>query len=115
MAKRTTQPKKKKKSGIKGMKLLAIKQECYAIAGVATTAELKRKYSTLAKGRDFRTRKTWEYVLKNLQQDGDWLGIRLSELEAQADKEQKFAMANSGTLVFTPERVAMDQAAENDD
>lgn len=113
MAKRITQ--KKKKPGIKAMKLVAIKQECYAIADVATTSELKRKYQTLSKRRDFRKRKTWEYVLKNLQQDGDWLGIRLSELEEQAAKEQEFAAAEIGTFTFTPERVAMDQAAENDD
>lgn len=108
-------PPKKKKSGIKAMKLLAIKQECYAISGVATTAELKRKYQTLSKGRDFRNRKTWEYVLKNLQQDGDWLGIRLSDLEEQAAMEQEFAAAEIGTFTFIPERVAMDRDAENDD
>ena len=113
MAKRTAP--RKKKTGIEGMKLLAIRQECYAIAGVATTTELKRKYQTLSKGRDFRKRKTWEYVLKNLQQDGDWLGIRLVDIEKQAAKEQKLAAAELGTFTFTPERVAMDRDAENDD
>lgn len=113
MAKRTT--RQKKKSGIQGMKLIAIKQECYAIAGVSNTVELRRKYQSLSTGRDFRKRKTWEYMLKNLQQDGDWLGIRLADLEDQAAKEQEFAAAELRAFTFTPERVSMDRAAENDD
>lgn len=113
MAKRVTH--RPKQPGIKGMKLLAIKQECYAIAGVATTTELKRKYQTLTQGCDFRLRKSWEHVLKNLQQDGDWLGIRLVSLEKQAAKEQALSATGLGALTFTPERVNMDRAAENDD
>jgi hypothetical protein len=97
------------------MKLIAIKQECYAISGVATTAELKRKYLTLCKDRDFRKRTTWEYVLKNLRAHGDWIGIRVSDIEYLADKERSSAKSKLGTLSFHPDRVAMDKAAENDD
>lgn len=102
------------KSGIKGMKLIAIKKECYALAEVATTAELKRKYPTLGRDRDFRQRKTWEYVLKNLQTHGDWLGIRVSEIESLAQKERE-AVKSEKALTFHPGRVEMDKAAENDD
>lgn len=106
---------RKQPTGIKQMKLVAIKQECYAISGAATTAELKQKYPTLSENRDFRRRKTWEYVLKRLRQDGEWLGISVSGLEALAEERRKAEKPGLGTLVFSPERVAMDQAAENDD
>ena len=105
----------KKRPGNKQMKLVAIKQECYAISGAATTPELKQKYPTLAENRDFRTRKAWEYVLKRLREDGEWLGIKVSELEALAEKQRCAESASSKQLVFSPERVAMDRAAENDD
>ena len=110
-----TKKKKKKRSGLQGMKLVAIKQECYAISGAATTKELKRKYSTLCKGRDFRRRKNWEYVLKKLRQDGDWMGLSVSDIEEFAIKERSANKSKQGSLVFHPERVAMDQAADNDD
>lgn len=113
MAKR--KPRTSRLSGIQGMKLIAIKQECYAISGVATTTELKRKYVTLCKDRDFRKRKTWEYLLKNLRAHGDWTGIRVSDIEHLADKERKTAKSKLGTLSFHPGRVEMDKAAENDD
>ena len=105
----------KKNSGLKGMKLIAIKEECYAISGVPTTTELKRKYSTLCSNRDFRKRKTWEYVLQNLRVHGDWLGIRVSDIEYLAKKESNTVNSELKTLVFYPERVEMDKAAENDD
>lgn len=102
-------------TGIKQMKLVAIKQECYAVSGAATTAALKQKYPTLSKNRDFRRRQTWEYVLKRLRQDGEWLGISVSGLEALAEERRAAENPSLRTLVFSPERVAMDQAAENDD
>ncbi|MEL6137877.1 MAG: hypothetical protein AAGJ95_09605 [Cyanobacteria bacterium J06554_11] len=107
--------RQQKATGIKQMKLVAIKQECYAISGAATTPELKKQYPSLAKDRDFRRRKTWEYVLKRLREDGEWLGIKVSELEAIADGERRQKNAARKQLVFSPERVAMDRAAENDD
>ena len=103
------QSKSKENFGLKGMKLIAIKEECYAISGVSTTTELKRKYSTLCRNRDFRKRKTWEYVLQNLRVDGDWLGIRISDIEYLARKENKTVNSELKTLV------EMDKAAENDD
>lgn len=108
-------PAGKRSTGIKQMKLVAIKQECYAISGSATTPALKQQYPTLSKNRDFRRRKTWEYVLKRLRQDGEWLGINVSELEVLAEERRKSEKSSLRTLVFSPERVAMDQAAENDD
>lgn len=102
-------------TGLKQMKLVAIKQECYAISGAATTTELKKKYPTLSKKRDFRTRKTWEYVLKRLRSDGEWLGVSVSGLESIAEERRTPETSGMRTLVFSPERVAMDQAAENDD
>lgn len=112
-------PKKKtsrqRPTGIKQMKLVAIKQECYAISGAATTPELKQKYPTLSKNRDFRKRKTWEYVLKRLRSDGEWLGITVSGLEAIANESSQAKQPSLRTLVFSPERVEMDRAAENDD
>lgn len=100
---------------IKQMKLIAIKQECYAISGAATTPALKKQYPTLAKNRDFRTRKAWEYVLKRLRQDGEWLGIKVTELESLAKEQRGAKTGKQKALTFSPKRVAMDQAAENDD
>ncbi len=112
-------PKKKtlakRSTGLNQMKLVTIKQECYAISGAATTPDLKKKYPTLSKNRDFRKRKTWEYVLKRLRSDGEWLGISVSDLELIAEERRTPENAGMRTLVFSPERVAMDQAAENDD
>jgi hypothetical protein len=105
----------RRKSGIQGMKLIAIKQECYAISGVATTNELKQKYITLCRERDFRKRKTWEYLLKSLRVHGDWIGIRISDIEHLADQERKADRSKLGTVSFHPGRVEMDKAAENDD
>lgn len=102
-------------TGIKQMKLVAIKQECYAISGAATTPELKKKYRTLSKNRDFRKRKTWEYVLKRLRRDGEWLGMSPSHKVLVAEKKHETMHSDFRPLVFSPERVAMDQAAENDD
>lgn len=113
MAKR--QSRNRGKSGIKGMKLIAIKAECYALSGVATTTELKRKYPTLCGDRDFRKRKAWEHVLKTLRVHGDWIGIRVSDLKSFAEKEREVVESKRGTLVFHPGRVEMDKAAENDD
>jgi hypothetical protein len=113
MAKR--QSRNQRKSGIKGMKLIAIKAECYALSGAATTAELKRKYPTLCRDRDFRQRKTWEYVLKTLRNHGDWIGIRVSDIESLAEKERAAIKSELRPLTFSPERVEMDKAAENDD
>ena len=107
--------KNKIKSGIKGMKLIAIKAECYAISGVATTKELKTKYTTLCLKLDLRKRKSWEYVLKNLRTDGDWMGIRVSDIESLNKKASKPIRADLGTLTFHVGRVEMDRAAENDD
>lgn len=56
MAKR--QSRTRGQSGVKEMKLIAIKKECYALSGVATTTGLKRKSPTLCSNRDFRKRKT---------------------------------------------------------
>lgn len=109
------QSKSKNNSGLEDMKLIAIKEECYAISGVPTTIELKRKYSTLCSNRDFRKRKTWEYVLQDLRVHGDWLGIRVSDIEYLAKKESNTVNSELKTLVFHPERVEMDKAAENDD
>lgn len=106
---------RKRATGIKQMKLVAIKQECYAISGAATTPELKRKYPTLSKNRDFRTRKAWESILKRLRRDGEWLGINVSDLEALSAARHKAETASLRQLVFSPERVAMDRLAENDD
>lgn len=100
---------------IKQMKLIAIKQECYAISGAATTPVLKKQYPTLAKNRDFRTRKAWEYVLKRLRSDGEWLGINVTELESLAEQQSQVEVPKLQALTFSPQRVAMDQAAENDD
>lgn len=97
-------------AGLNQMKLVAMKQECYALSGAATTSELKRQYPTLAKQRDFRRRKTWMYVLKRLREDGEWLSIKLSDLEAISEEKRR-----QKQLVFSPERVVMDRAAENDE
>ena len=105
----------KQATGIQQMKLVAMKQECYALSGAATTPELKRQYPTLAKNRDFRTRKAWEYVLKRLREDGEWLGVKVSELEDLAEKQRRAESDRPKQLVFSPERVAMDRAAEDDD
>jgi hypothetical protein len=107
----------KKQSGIKAMKLIAIKNECFAITDTTNLSELKRKYATLCKGRDFRKRATWEYVLKRLRTDGDWMGIKLSKIERLELEEQSRNVASpiSGALTFWPERVEWDKAAENDD
>jgi hypothetical protein len=107
-------------SHLKEMKLIAIKEECYALSGAATTTELKRKYHTLCSNRDFRKRATWEYVLKNLRTDGDWIGIRIADLESLAEAEQEagqyqLVKSQLGVLTFHPKRVEMDKAAENDD
>jgi hypothetical protein len=100
-------PNSKQASGIKGMKLIAIKQECYAIACVETVLELRKKYVTLCQKSDFRLRKTWENLLKNLRAHGDWIGIKV---------EQSYNPTTpGGLLTFRPERVAMDRSAENDD
>lgn len=113
MAKRQTRTRKK--SGIKQMKLIAIKEECYALSEVATTKELKRKYATLCSNRDFRKRKSWEHVLKNLRTDGSWIGIRVSDIENLAQKERETLKSRVGVLSFHSGRVEMDRAAENDD
>lgn len=102
-------------AGLNQMKLVAIKQECYALSGTATTSELKRQYPTLAKQRDFRRRKTWMYVLKRLREDGEWLSIKLSDLEAISEEKRRQKRRGRKQLVFSPERVAMDRAAENDE
>jgi hypothetical protein len=106
----------KKRSGISSMKLIAIKNECYAIAKVATLNDLKRKYVTLCKGRDFRKRQSWEYILKRLRADADWMGVTLTDIENNALKEKSYATkpVPSG-LTFRPERPDWDKAAENDD
>ena len=109
------QSQNKIKSGIKGIKLIAIKAECYAISGVATTKELKTKYSTLCMKRDLRKRKSWEYILKNLRIHGDWIGIRVSDIEYLAEKMSKPITSDLGTITFHMGRVEMDKAAENDD
>lgn len=105
----------KLKHGIQTMKLIAIKKECYAITGVASTSELRQRYVTLCSGQDFRTRKSWEYVLKNLREDAIWLGVKVSDIEKLAAKENKRARSKLKTLNFNVERPAMDMAAENDD
>ena len=109
------QKSRKQRTGIKQMKLVAMKQECYALSGAATTPELKKQYPTLAKNRDFRTRQSWEYVLKRLREDSEWLGIKVSELEAISEERSKRKGSGLKQLVFSPERVTMDSAAENDD
>ena len=113
MAKRKAS--RKRPAGINQMKLVAMKQECYAISGAATTSELKQRYPTLSKNRDFRKRSTWKYVLQRLRRDGEWLKIKVSDLEAIAEKGRKIGKMSPRSLVFTPERVKMDEAAENDD
>ena len=118
MAKKTKIKKKtsaKRAVSIKQMKLIAIKQECYAISGAATTPALKKQYPALAKNRDFRTRKAWEYILKRLRRDGEWLGIKVSELESLAEEQRNAKQTKRKALTFSPKRVAMDRAAENDD
>jgi hypothetical protein len=105
----------RRKHGIRAMKLIAIKKECYAIAGVASTSKLRQKYVTLCKGQDFRTRKSWEYVLKNLREDGDWLSIKVSDIEKTAARENQRSKSKLQVLTFHAGRVAMDRAAENDD
>lgn len=98
------------------MKLIAIKNECYAIAEVATLKDLKRKYVTLCKGRDFRKRQSWEYILKRLRADSDWMGVTLTEIENNALKEKSYLTKPLPTdLTFRPERPDWDKAAENDD
>jgi hypothetical protein len=106
----------KKRSGIGSMKLISIKNECYAIAEVATLNDLKRKYVTLCKGRDFRKRQSWEYILKRLRADADWMGVTLTDIERNTSKEKSCTTkpVPSG-LIFRPERPDWDKAAENDD
>jgi hypothetical protein len=106
----------KKKSGIGSMKLIAIKNECYAIAKVATLNDLKHKYVTLCKGRDFRKRQSWEYILKRLRADADWMGVTFADIGNNALKEKSYVPTPvpSG-LTFHPERPDWDKAAENDD
>ena len=113
MAKKKTSTKRA--VSIRQMKLIAIKQECYAISGAATTPALKKQYPTLAKNRDFRTRQAWEYMLKRLRLDGEWLDITVTELESLAEKQRSVKKVELKPLTFSPERVAMDQAAANDD
>jgi hypothetical protein len=106
----------KKKSGIGSMKLIAIKKECYAIAEVATIAALKQKYTTLCKGRDFRKRQSWEYVLKRLRADAAWMGLSIHDLENHPLKRKHHnAKPVASGLRFRPERPDWDDAAENDD
>ena len=69
----------------------------------------------MCKDRDFRRRKTWEHVLKKLREDGDWIGLSISDIEERATRECSAIKSKRGSLVFHPERVAMDQAADNDD
>ena len=107
--------RKRIKSGIKGMKLIAIKAECYAISGVATTKELKARYPTLCLKRDLRKRKNWEYVLKQVRENGDWIGIRVSDIENITEKIPTVRKSKLGLLTFHERRVEMDKAAENDD
>ena len=104
----------KQQIGIKSMKLIAIKKECFALSGVSCTSELKKRYVTLCKKRDFRKRKTWEYVLKRLRTDGDWIGIRISDIN-YTEIRRSSTQSTFGKLTFSSERVAMDQAADNDD
>lgn len=104
----------KKQSGIKSMKLIAIKKECFALSEVSCTSELKKRYATLCKKRDFRKRKTWEYVLKRLRTDGDWIGIRVSDINHTGIRGIS-ARSTFRTLTISPERIAMDKAADNDD
>lgn len=105
----------KRKSGMNKMKLIAIKKECYAISGVETTSELKHKYVTLCKNRDFRKRKTWEYVLKILRTESDWIGIRVADVEKLAAKQYCSKKSDITTVAFHPRLVDMDAAANNDD
>lgn len=106
----------KAKSGIKAMKLIAIKNECYAISGVSNTAELRSQYTTLCKGRDFRKRESWEYLLKRLQTDGDWVGVKVSDIERAALEEQSMTRSSlAGVMTFQPERRDWDEMAEYDD
>ena len=102
----------KAKSGIKAMKLIAIKKECYAIAQVNNTSELKQKYQTLCQKLDLRRRSNWEYVLDRIQADGDWMGIKISDVEKGIHYSKN---KTSKSLIFHPERVMWDKAAENDD
>jgi hypothetical protein len=108
-------PNSKQASGIKGMKLIAIKQECYAIACVETVLELRKKYVTLCQKSDFRLRKTWENLLKNLRAHGDWIGIKVAKIAPLAPEQSYNPTTPGGLLTFRPERVAMDRSAENDD
>lgn len=105
----------RRKRGIKAMKLIAIKKECYAIAGVSSTAELRQAYTTLCANQDFRTRKSWEYVLKTLREDGDWLGIKVSDIEKMAARENQRPQSRAKTFTFHRGRTVMDRLAENDD
>lgn len=107
--------KNKVTTGFPSMKLIAIKEECYAISGVDNTRKLKKKYQTLCKGLDFRRRKTWETILNNLRTNGDWSGITLSDLDRLAVVENLNNQINRDLLVFHPGRIDMDRDAENDD
>ena len=49
------------------------------------------------------------------RRDGEWLGINVSDLEALSAARHKAESASLKQLVFSPERVAMDRMAENDD
>jgi hypothetical protein len=106
----------KKKLGIGSMKLIAIKNECYAISEIATLNDLKQKYVTLCKGRDFRKRQNWEYILTRLRADADWMGVTLTDIENNNLKEKSYAKKPvlSG-LTFRAERPDWDKAAESDD
>lgn len=105
----------KSRNPLSVVKLSSIKQECYAIASVETTKLLKAKYKTLCKGHDFRKRTSWEYLLKRLRDDGDWSGLRISDLETFADSPIKTMARALKPMTFHPGRVEMDRAAENDD
>ena len=116
MAKKTKQKTSPRQAvSLKQMKLIAIKQECYALSGAATTAALKKQYPALVKNRDFRTRKAWEYVLKRLRRDGEWLGIKVTDIDSLAEEQRHAKQTKQKPLTFSPKRVAMDQAAKNDD
>jgi len=54
-------------------------------------------------------------MLTRLRRDGEWLGIKVTELESLAEAQQSVNRSQLKVLTFSPERVAMDQAAENDD
>jgi hypothetical protein len=107
--------RRKSGRGIQSMKLIAIKEECYAISGIGSTRELKKKYKTLCQKLDFRKRSSWEYILKNLRENGSWSGVNISDLEKLANQEKNTEKYTKRLLIFSPERIEMDRDAENDD